>query len=65
VSQANFAHGKAAPRDDGTYCARVITADLDQLLVHGLDTAQTWCLQEFDLWLGQQIKRDHGYESVT
>jgi hypothetical protein len=54
VSQANL--GTAA------HCAGAITADLDQLLLRGLDAAQTWCLREFDLWLGQRIKRDLGHE---
>ena len=37
-------------------------ADLDELLIHELDTAQTGCLEELDLRLDEKVKRDFRHE---
>jgi hypothetical protein len=39
-------------------------ADLDQLLVHQLNTPRTRLLEELDLRLHQQVKRDFRYEEA-
>ena len=46
----------------GTYRARAIVADLDELLVHELDAAQTRRLKKLDLGLHEQVERDLGHE---
>ena len=48
----------------GTYRARTIMADFDELLVHELDAPQTWRLKQLDLGLDEQVERNLRHEQT-
>jgi hypothetical protein len=58
------AAGKVRVREWQQYRARAVMADLDELLVHQLNAAQTRRLEQLDLRLDKEVERDFRHEQA-